>query len=207
MRQHVNPLSNYFHSFEPIPPLEKIFKFPYLPLHIDIGCGAGNFLFELAEDNYEWNYIGIEIREKLVLNAKNKLENYPLDNLYFSFGNANHLINECIERLPKNILQSVSFNFPDPWYKKKHHKRRIVQSNLIYKLSQFMSKGTLIFIKSDVKELFQFMDFIILRSSFYERIDNYKNKKLFNPKKLRTERENYAISKNLSVFEKTYQRV
>ena len=87
MRQHVNPLSNNFLQVEPLPPLNEIFENPKFPLHIDIGSAAGDFLFELALKNKNWNYIGIEIREKLVLNANLRMKNRENKNLYFSFSN------------------------------------------------------------------------------------------------------------------------
>ena len=133
MRQHVNPLSKHYKIFKKIPPLKTIFKNPQLPLHIDVGCGAGNFIFELAIQNQDWNYLGIEIREKLVLNAKSKCTD--LYNLDFFYGNADYLIQEFIADFPEKSLSSISFYFPDPWFKKKHHKRRIIQPELIKQFS------------------------------------------------------------------------
>ena len=72
MRQHVNPLSSNFNQIEIIPSLSEIFGDSKLNLHLDIGCAAGEFLFDLALVNNSWNYLGIEIREKLVKNAKLK---------------------------------------------------------------------------------------------------------------------------------------
>ena len=66
----------------------------FLPLHLDIGCAAGDFLFELALENNKWNYLGIEIREKLVDNAKSNLRDMAIGNLYFVFGNANNIFND-----------------------------------------------------------------------------------------------------------------
>ena len=70
MRQHVNPLSINFHEIERIPSLIEMFGDSKSKLHLDIGCAAGEFLFDLALVNSNWNYLGIEIREKLVKNAK-----------------------------------------------------------------------------------------------------------------------------------------
>ena len=56
MRQHVNPLNKNFLEIEPLPPLSEIFENPKLPLHLDIGCASGDFLFELASKNENWNY-------------------------------------------------------------------------------------------------------------------------------------------------------
>ena len=86
MRQHVNPLSSNFNQIKRIPSLSEMFGNSKLNLHLDIGCAAGEFLFDLALDNTSWNYLGIEIREKLVLNANLKMKNEENKNLYFFFG-------------------------------------------------------------------------------------------------------------------------
>ena len=209
MRQHVNPFSKVFQNLQPIPPLKEIFNEPAKPLHIDIGCGSGNFLLNLASQNKKWNYIGIEIREKLVHNAKLELKNNEsIDNLFFAFGNANYLIEDCIGKFPKDIVFSVSFNFPDPWFKKKHHKRRIIQPQLIHKIYQLMANGGFISIKSDVKELFEYMNRTIINSKYFITY-TYKNSEIldsYNPMNLKTNRENYVIEKKLKVFEKLYKK-
>ena len=85
MRQHVNPLSSNFNQIERIPSLSDMFGNSKLYLHLDIGCAAGEFLFDLALVNTSWNYLGIEIREKLVKNAKLKVIDKEIKNLYFLF--------------------------------------------------------------------------------------------------------------------------
>ena len=209
MRQHVNPLSKFFQEIEPIPTLSEIFNQPWNPLHIDVGCGSGNFLLQLANQNKSWNYIGLEIREKLVNNAKLKLKNQSLDNLFFAFGNANYLIDDCIGKFPEDVLLSVSFNFPDPWFKKKHQKRRIIQPQLIHNISQLMVNGGSISIKSDVEELFQYMDMTISNSKSFITY-TYQDNEIFdsyNPTNLKTNREDYVIKKNLKIFEKLYKKI
>ena len=209
MRQHVNPLSKYFYDIEPIPPIKEIFNQDKRPIHLDIGCGSGAFLFDLANQNKNWNYIGLEIREKLVDKAKLKLENESIDNLFFAFGNASYLIDDFINNCPGDMVSSVSFNFPDPWFKKKHHKRRIIQPELIYKISQLMKYGGLISIKSDVEELFKYMDMIINKSKFFIPY-TYQHREIFNsynPIDLKTNREKYILSNKQKVFEKLYKKI
>ena len=209
MRQHVNPLSKFFQDIEPIPPLSAIFNQPGKSLHIDVGCGSGDFLLQLANQNKSWNYIGLEIREKLVNNAKLKLKNQSLDNLFFAFGNAYYLIDDCIGKFPADVLLSVSFNFPDPWFKKKHQKRRIIQPQLIHNISQLMVNGGSISIKSDVEELFQYMDMTISNSKSFITY-TYQDNEIFdsyNPTNLKTNREDYVIKKNLKIFEKLYKKI
>ena len=92
MRQHVNPLSINFREIERIPSLVEMFDDSKLNLHLDIGSAAGEFLFDLAQDNRSWNYLGIEIRERLVKTAKLKVREKEIKNLYFVFGSANNIL-------------------------------------------------------------------------------------------------------------------
>ena len=209
MRQHVNPLSKYFQEIESIPKIDQIFKYPNLPTHLDIGCASGEFLFQLAEQNKNWNYLGIEIREKLIINAKCKLKDKDIDNLYFIFGNADNLLKNWIVQYPDVILDSASINFPDPWFKKKHHKRRIIQSEFLKRLSLIMSNESLLFIKSDVEELHNYMNSVISNSLIFEKVKNkdLKYQEIFNPAKIKTEREKYANSKQLTIYETIYKKI
>ena len=209
MRQHVNPLSKYFQEIDSIPKIDQIFKNSALPTHLDIGCASGEFLFQLAENNKNWNYLGVEIREKLIIKAKHKLKEKDIDNLYFIFGNADNLLKNWIVQYPHRILESASINFPDPWFKKKHHKRRIIQTEFLNRLSLIMSNKSLLFLKSDVEELYQYMNSVISNSLIFEKV---KNKNLnyletFNPSKIKTEREKYATSKQLIIYESIYKKL
>ena len=122
MRQHVNPLSRNFDEIERIPSLIEMFDDSKLNLHLDIGCASGEFLFDLALVNTTWNYLGIEIRERLVKNAKLKLREREIKNLYFLYGNANNILKGEQSKFIMKKVKSISFYFPDPWFKKKHHK-------------------------------------------------------------------------------------
>ncbi len=209
MRQHVNPLSKNFDELEWIPSLKEMFDDSKFPLHLDIGCASGKFLFELALDNKNWNYLGIEIREILVNAAKLKLQEKELKNLYFIFGNANKILNDFYSELINKNLKSISFNFPDPWFKKRHQKRRVIQPEFINILSNSMQKDSLIFIKTDVKDLFDYMDLTITSNSKFKKIDqkalNYSD--CFNPNKVQTNREKYVIDNQLDIYERIYIKI
>ena len=209
MRQHVNPLSKNFFEIDPIPPLNQVFENPKLPLHLDIGCASGDFLFELSLKNKNWNYIGIEIREKLVLNANLKMKSRENKNLYFSFGNANNIFNQSNNKSIINFINSISFNFPDPWFKKKHHKRRVIQPKLINLLSNSMKRGSLIFIKTDVRDLFDHMELTISESIKFKKIPYQEVKfyESFNPNRIQTNREKYVILNHLKIYESIYKKI
>ena len=209
MRQHVNPLSRNFNEIEVIPSLIEIFGDPKLNLHLDIGCAAGDFLFELALVNTNWNYIGIEIREKLVKTAKLKVRDRESKNLYFVFGNANNIFNDVQNKFIIKNVKSISFFFPDPWFKKRHYKRRVIQPGFINILSNSLQKGTLIFIKTDVKDLFDYMDCTISSNFHFKTIDkkDFNCSESFNPIKVKTDREKYVIVNQLDIYEKIYIKI
>ncbi len=204
MRQHVNPLSRNFNQIECIPSLVEMFGDSKLNLHLDIGCASGEFLFDLALVNTNWNYVGIEIRERLVKTAQSRVREREIKNLYFVFGNAINILNDVQSKFIIENVKSISFNFPDPWFKKRHYKRRVVQPEFIDLLSNSLPKGSLIFIKTDVKDLFDYMDCTI--SSNFKKI--YKKdidiSKGFNPDNLKTNRERYVILNQLDIFEGVY---
>ncbi len=209
MRQHVNPLSRNFDEIERIPSLNEMFDDYNVNLHLDIGCAAGEFLFDLAFINTNWNYLGIEIREKLVKTAKLKLRERKIKNLYFVFGNANNILNSSRSKFILKNLKSISFNFPDPWFKKRHHKRRVIQPELVHMLSNSMQKGSLIFVKTDVKDLFDYMDYTISSNLNFKKIDkkNFNFADSFNPNKIKTGREKYVFLNELDIFERIYIKI
>ena len=206
MRQHVNPLSKNFDEIEKIPSLIEMFDDSKLNLHLDIGCAAGEYLFDLALENTNWNYLGIEIRERLVNTAKLKVRDKKIKNLYFVFGNANNILNNYYSKFLIKNLKSISFYFPDPWFKKRHHKRRVIQPEFINSLSTLMKKGSIIYIKTDVKDLFEYMDCTISSDFNFERIEkkDFNYSESFNPNKVPTNREKYVLANELEIFENIY---
>ena len=209
MRQHVNPLSKNFLQFESIPSLIEMFEDSKLNLHLDIGCAAGDFLFDLSLGNANWNYLGIEIRERLVKTAQLKVRDKEIKNLYFAFGNANTILNNFHNRFIIKNSKSISFYFPDPWFKKRHYKRRVIQPEFINSLSNLMKKGSLIFIKTDVKELFDHMDYTISSNFNFNKIDknDFNYSESFNPNRVQTNREKYVIFNQLEIFESIYIKI
>ena len=209
MRQHVNPLSINFNEIEQIPSLIEMFGDSKMNLHLDIGCAAGEFLLDLALVNNSWNYLGIEIREKLVKTAKEKVREREIKNLYFVFGNANKILNDIQCKFIIKNVKSISFNFPDPWFKKRHYKRRVIQPEFINLLSNSLQKGSLIFIKTDVKDLFDDMNNIISSDFNFKKIDkkDFNYSKSFNPNKVQTNREKYAIVNELDIYERIYIKI
>ena len=151
VHQHVNPLATYFTKL-PVKPLEieKLFANAELPLHLDIGCGRGRFLLEMAKIENNQNFLGVEIREPLVDEANRIAKENNLENLHYEFCNATLVLDKLLEKTPENLLQTITIQFPDPWYKKKHAKRRMVKDNLVEAIVNNLAASGRIFIQTDV---------------------------------------------------------
>ena len=107
------------------------------------------------------------------------------------------------------FITSISFNFPDPWFKKKHHKRRVIQPDLINLLSNSMKKGSLIFIKTDVRELFDHIELTISENIKFKKlaIKDVQFNESFNPNRIQTNREKYVILNQLEIHESIYKKI
>ena len=157
VRQHVNPLSSKYQQSVTLPNFSDIYSDKNKPLHLDIGCGRGRFLWQIAQVEPEWNFLGLEIREPLVIEANSWRDEHGLNNLHYLFCNVNISVGKILDSLPEGVLQRVSILFPDPWFKRRHQRRRVVQPELIKDLANYLTVGGKIFLHSDVEEVAQEM--------------------------------------------------
>merc|ERR1712070_462054 len=100
------------------------------------------------------NFLGLEIRQQLVEAARQDVEDYGMVNVNFCACNANvnfeHLL---LRAAPQRPLQSVSIQFPDPWFKARHKKRRVVQPELVESIVRHLPINGWLFVQTDVLEL------------------------------------------------------
>ncbi|MFM7427466.1 MAG: tRNA (guanosine(46)-N7)-methyltransferase TrmB [Elainella sp.] len=150
VRQHVNPLSQKYQQ-QPQPPCWSEIYATEQPLHLDIGCGRGQFLQTMAQQQPDWNFLGLEIREPLVVQALQLRDELGLTNLHFIFCNVNTFLRPLLASLPDGLLHQVTIQFPDPWFKKRHQKRRVVQPEVVDLLAEFMVQGGRVLLQSDVE--------------------------------------------------------
>ena len=144
-RRHANPFS----VREPIsvPNWRETFGRD-APLALDIGFGEGRFLLALAQQNPQWNVLGLEIRRHFVDQVIEEASERGLSNVHACLANACiHLQDLC----PPQSVVLVSINFPDPWYKRRHHKRRIIQAAWLDVLATKMRPGGELHFASDYK--------------------------------------------------------
>jgi tRNA (guanine-N7-)-methyltransferase len=205
IRQHVNPLARKFQSSIAVPDWQDIYQQGDRPIHLDIGSARGRFLLQMAEQNPEINYLGIEIRKQLVDWANQERDDLGLTNLHYLFGNMNSSAQILLQSLPENSLKTISVQFPDPWFKKKHNKRRVVQPDLVSILVDYLAVGGVIFLQSDILEVAAEM-----RDRFASNpalTQQHSQEWLeTNPFPVATERELYVLEQDLPVYRILFQK-
>jgi tRNA (guanine-N7-)-methyltransferase len=207
VRQHVNPLSSFFQLPRQLPSPEVMFKDSKRPLHLDIGSARGGFLLDLAPLQPDWNHVGVEIRHPTVLSAERDRQQLKLDNLRFLFCNVNVSLEGWLAGLARDQLQKVSIQFPDPWFKRRHQKRRVLQPSLLLALAAALQPGRELFIQSDVLAVIEPMVMLIERSNCFERPRDAAQTWLnANPLPVPTERERYVLDQGLPAYRMLYQR-
>ena len=198
VRQHVNPLSQQYKQPVTPPDWSQVYSDLSKPLHIDIGCGWGRFLFQMAQVAPEWNYLGLEIRETLVNQAIANRDKDEFDNLHYIFCHVNNSLPDLFASLPVGIVKRVSIQFPDPWFKKRHQKRRIVQPNLVQTVAENLAVEGEVFLQSDVAELAEEMrDNFLAHPNFTPISPNWLEK---NPLPVSTERELSTLNQQEPVY-------
>lgn len=119
-------------------------------IEVELGCADARFLFERAAAHPSLTCIGVEIRRDLVDDVNARAERAGLVGLRAVFANANTDFNGLF---PDERLARVFVNFPDPWFKRRHHKRRVLTPELVAVLHRKLVPGGTLFFQSDVHEL------------------------------------------------------
>ncbi|MEB3280449.1 MAG: tRNA (guanosine(46)-N7)-methyltransferase TrmB [Lyngbya sp.] len=204
VREHVNPLAQKYQVPIDPPDWNKIYAKVHQPLHLDLGCGRGRLLWNLAQIEPSWNYLGLEIREPLVEEANQWRDEQGLTNLHYLFCNANNSLKPILETLPAGILKRVSIQFPDPWFKRRHQRRRIVQPELVAEIADYMMIGGEVFLQSDVKDVIEQMSDIFAENPAFQRLR--KDFGAENPLPLPSERERSTLSRGEPVYRVLFER-
>ncbi len=206
VRQHVNPLSKKYQVPINIPDWQEIYSNPQQPLHLDLGCARGKFVLEMAQLQPEMNFLGLEIRQPLVTAANQRCQELGLTNLHYLFCNVNSSLASVLASLPQEILQQVTIQFPDPWFKNKHGKRRIVQPGLVETLADYLLVGGKVMLQSDVEFVALEMQKVFQNNPRFQQ--KHTEKWLaYNPLPVATERELFTISSGEPVYRALFSKI
>jgi tRNA (guanine-N7-)-methyltransferase len=199
VREHVNPLGEKYQTPTPAPDWETIYADWSKPLSLDIGCGRGDYILQMAQLKPQWNWLGLEIREPLVNSAIAAKQSLNLDNLHYLFCNANISLSGL---LPPRKVQQVTIQFPDPWFKRRQHKRRVVQPELVKTLVELLVPGAQVLLQSDILMVAQEM---LKNFEADERFVNLAGKGQFAdrdiyPEHIPTDREAWTLQQGGDIY-------
>jgi tRNA (guanine-N7-)-methyltransferase len=200
IRQHVNPTRAYFETFRGTRPTFVAGR----PIEVEIGCADAQFLFERATHDPDRSYVGLEIRDEFVelVNAKARVSGAPVVAV---FCQAQKHMSEIFA--PASI-DRVYINFPDPWFKRRHADRRMVDGELVRGLVPVVRPGADILVQTDV------WDIALDAMEVFERHDRWFTNlsgewrfwRAGNPYGVRSWREQHAEETGLPIWRLRYRR-
>jgi tRNA (guanine-N7-)-methyltransferase len=198
IRQHVNPNQLHFARFRGDRPV-----LDGRLIELEIGCADAQFLFERAALDVSRQYVGLEIREDLVkqVNKRARVLAVPV---HAVFCQAQLHMTEIF---PPGSVERVYVNFPDPWFKRRHHDRRMVDQTLAGGIATVARPGAEVFVQSDV------WDIALDAMATFERDDRFVNQggewtfwRAGNPYGVRSWREQHAEQTGLPIWRIRYHR-
>jgi tRNA (guanine-N7-)-methyltransferase len=198
IRQHVNPNQLHFTRFRgERPPLDGRL------VELEIGCADAQFLFERAAHDPSRLYVGLEIREDLtvLVNRRARREGVPV---HAVFCQAQLHTKEIFA---EGSVERVYVNFPDPWFKRRHHERRMVDPVLGDQIAHVLRPGGELFVQSDVWEIaLDAMGTFDADERFVNTAGEWSFWKQGNPYGVRSWREQNAEETGLPIWRMKYRR-
>lgn len=187
-------LENFFLDLNPYSANSFQSWFKYDKLNLEFCCGIGDFIVQCAKKNKEEFFIGIDYSYPCIQRGIVKAGREELENVAFYCGDGNGFLWDF-----QNFIFNVAMiNFPDPWFKKRHIKRRIVNKQFIEKLSKIIKKDGIIFTVTDVEDLHNYhleiftenkyllnrtKEMNLLEYLYFGNSSSYQQKNLSNSKK------------------------
>ncbi|MEX2139823.1 MAG: tRNA (guanosine(46)-N7)-methyltransferase TrmB [Pirellulales bacterium] len=146
-------LDRHYKEFEELPrawDMRALFS-REAPLEVEVGSGKGLFLANAAARNPAHNFLGIELALKYARYIGGRLALQNLPNAVAVHGNALRIFREI---LPNSSLAAVHVYFPDPWWKKRHKKRRVFNEAFLRDAERTLAPGGTLHFWTDVEEYF-----------------------------------------------------
>lgn len=134
------------------------------PLVLEVGFGDGRFTAELAKAHPEWLILGAEVSAASVLRAYRRLKREGIGNVRLYHGQGPFALRNLV---PPGSLRRVIVNFPDPWPKKRHQRKRLLQEGFFRRLSTRLVEGGDLLLTTDHEEYFRFALEEAKRSGLY----------------------------------------
>ncbi len=174
------------------------------PIHLELGCGKGQFISELASDNLNTNYIAIDLVDAMLGLAKRNIEEVYKEK---KIEPNNVVITRFdIERIllilsKEDKIERIYINFCNPWPKGKHRKKRLTHTRQLEKYKQFLVPNGEIYFKTDDDGLFESSITYLKESGFNIKKITYDlhNEDIFNGKNIKTEHEKMFSEQGIKI--------
>ncbi len=137
------------------------------PVELDIGCGRGLFLVRAGLERPDVNFLGIEIDYREGRRAASKLQKRRMSNVRVLGGDAKEFLRRW---LPPQSVRAAHVYFPDPWWKKKHKKRRLFNDDFVHLLAKVVQYGGEVHSWTDVGEYFEVISALMDHHPCFERV-------------------------------------
>ncbi|MEY3745930.1 MAG: tRNA ((7)-)-methyltransferase [Pseudomonadota bacterium] len=171
-------------------------------LILEIGFGMGASTAEIARSNLNKNYIAIEVHSPGVGNLLKLIQENNISNLKIIQHDAVEVLNSMIKN---DSLDGIHIFFPDPWPKKRHQKRRLIQLNLLKLIAQKIKKDGYLHIATDWEDYaFWIIDLLDKEELLQKTSDDFFKKPDYRPL---TKYENRGIKLGYKVWDMIYRRI
>jgi tRNA (guanine-N7-)-methyltransferase len=131
------------------------------PVELEVGFGKGLFLLTAAQAHPEFNFAGVEIVRKYQLFAATRLAKRNLTNVRVACAD----VRLFLPRVPSSSLKAIHVYFPDPWWKKRHHKRRVFTAEFVAECARVLQAGGQLHAVTDVEEYAAVMSALLAEQS------------------------------------------
>lgn len=185
--------------------LEPLALPPGRDVEVELGCADARFLFERAPRHPEATFVGLEIRQPLVKQVNRIAAAEGVANLSAVFCNINV---DLPDLFADGTLARVFVNFPDPWFKRRHQKRRLMNDELVAVLHRKLRRDGELFFQSDVFDLA--LDAMAVLEEAPDRFANVRGPWSFvrdNPYDAKSLREVRCEERGLRIWRMCYRRV
>ncbi|RYM02115.1 tRNA (guanosine(46)-N7)-methyltransferase TrmB [Sporolactobacillus sp. THM7-7] len=122
------------------------------PLHVEIGAGKGQFIVGMAQKYPDYDFIGIELNESIIVSALQKCLDAKVGNVRLIRADARGLTDFFAE----DEVDAIYLNFSDPWPKKRHEKRRLTYSSFLARYEYVLKNNGVINLKTDNQGFFEY---------------------------------------------------
>ncbi len=173
------------------------------PVVLEIGFGNGETLVQLAAERPELDFLGIEVHEPGVGHCLLAARDAGISNLKIVMHDAVEVLKQ---QVPPASLKRVNIYFPDPWPKKRHHKRRLIQPAFLELLGSRIARGGLLCIATDWANYAEHIDEVLAATGFFtliERREHVGEAPLDRP---RTKFERRGLKKGHSIVDWHFER-